>query len=375
MINKAETGKRIASLRVGLGYSQAALAEKLNVTPQAVSKWETGQTLPDTELLLTISWMCRVPINEIIDPEEIFVDRLQGEERELIRMNRLLNCPVCGGRLSLMLRPEGSARVYMCDNRHEYPIEDGVVYFNTREIPGELWSLWLRNYEHYLLEATHPGNPRYAQGEVPCKEIMWREIERLRPGTIVDVACGTGSGIKYIMDRIRWPCTVILTDLSFRILAWNRRYLSENANPYVDLVYLACDCARMPLRDDAVDVVFSNGGFESMQDNMSAGFREAHRVLKPGGAAVYNMSLVDDHRCDNTRKWLGLMHSLPESYHATNEQMRDMDQWLAVCDAAGFRRSRSVKVYGELPAPDTAVFPFENEILQWMACHVVVSSK
>lgn len=42
MINKAEVGKRIASLRSKLGYSQAAFAEKLNISPQAVSKWETA---------------------------------------------------------------------------------------------------------------------------------------------------------------------------------------------------------------------------------------------------------------------------------------------------------------------------------------------
>ena len=57
MINKMETGKRIASLRNKLGYSQAVFAEKLNVTPQAVSKWETGATLPDVDILLIISWM------------------------------------------------------------------------------------------------------------------------------------------------------------------------------------------------------------------------------------------------------------------------------------------------------------------------------
>ena len=37
MINKVETGKRIASLRGKLDYSQAAFAEKLNVSPQAVA--------------------------------------------------------------------------------------------------------------------------------------------------------------------------------------------------------------------------------------------------------------------------------------------------------------------------------------------------
>ena len=376
MINKIETGKRIASLRSKLGYSQAVFAEKLNVSPQAVSKWETGQTLPDIDILLIISWMCRITINEILDSEEIFIDQLNSIERELVRMNKYLICPECKKNLSLRIQTSGSAQYFECENHHKYNVEDGVVFFNTREIPGELWSLWLRNYEHYLQEATHPGNPRYSQGEIPCKEVMWREIEKLRPSTIVDVACGTGSGIKYIIERINWPCTVILADLSFRILTWNRKYFMEEIrNPYVDFVFLACDCSNTPLQDNSVDMVFSNGGFESMQNKMMAGFKDAYRILKPNGKAVYNMSLVDGHDSDNTKKWIDLYLSLPGSYNNTKEKMKDLSEWITECKKVGFSQNNAIHVYSELPAPDTEKFPFENEVLQWMACSVFISEK
>ena len=194
MINKLETGKRIAHLRGKLGYSQAVFAEKLNVSPQAVSKRETGQTLPDVEILLTLSWMCRVTINEILDADEIFVDRHNCMEREFVRMNKYLICPECKKDLSLKVQANGS-QYFECESHHRFNIEDGVVYFNTREIP--------------------------------CNEIMWQEIEKQRPATIVDIACGMGHGIQYILERINWPCTVIMTDLSFRILAWNRKYFME----------------------------------------------------------------------------------------------------------------------------------------------------
>ena len=42
MMNNKEIGTRIAVLRKGMGDSQAKLAERLDVSPQAVSKWETG---------------------------------------------------------------------------------------------------------------------------------------------------------------------------------------------------------------------------------------------------------------------------------------------------------------------------------------------
>ena len=55
MINKYEVGQRISGLRKNLGYSQAEFAERLNVSTQAVSKWETGASLPDVDILLNIS--------------------------------------------------------------------------------------------------------------------------------------------------------------------------------------------------------------------------------------------------------------------------------------------------------------------------------
>ena len=371
MINKIETGKRIASLRSKLGYSQAVFAEKLNVSPQAVSKWETGQTLPDIDILLIISWMCRITINEIIDSEEIFVDQFNSVERELLRMNKFLICPECKKSLSLNVQTSGGLQYFECENHHRFNVEDGVVFFNSREIPGELWSLFLRNYEHYLKVATHPGLPRYLEGEVPCKEVMWREIEKIRPNTIVDIACGMCGGIKYIIERISWPCTVILTDLSFRILSWNRKFFMEEIrNPYVDCVFLACDCANIPLSDGSVDVVFSNCGFESMQNKMIDGFREARRILKPNGKAVYNMSLVNDHKSNNTKTWNNLFLSKSKEFR---DMLRDESQWLDECKKAGFSDNRSIKIYDEMPAPDVTEFPFENQVLRWMACHVFVS--
>ena len=46
-----ETKKIIAELRLKKGMSQDELAEKVFVTRQAVSRWETGETTPNTEAL------------------------------------------------------------------------------------------------------------------------------------------------------------------------------------------------------------------------------------------------------------------------------------------------------------------------------------
>ena len=53
----------------------------------------------------------------------------------------------------------------------------------------------------------------------------------------------------------------------------------------------------------------------------------------------------------------------------------DLKQWLEICREYGYTKNETVKIYGELPVPDTDIFPYENEIMQWMADYVVVSQK
>ena len=61
-----ETKEILLKLRTEKGWSQEDLAEKLYVTRQAVSRWETGETVPNTETLKEISRLFDVSINTIL---------------------------------------------------------------------------------------------------------------------------------------------------------------------------------------------------------------------------------------------------------------------------------------------------------------------
>lgn len=375
MVNKNAVGVRIASLRKREGFSQAEFSALLNVSPQAVSKWETGVCLPDIETLLNLSWIFKTTVNNILEGDD-YIGEAAGMDRGLMFLNKILICPECRKKLKLKKTCDNRFS-YECENRHEFYVIDGVLDFGTREIPGEQWSLSYRNYEEYLHEHYWSRNPNYDRG-LNEADIIWDKLKELRPKVILDIACGTGQGIKRQIERINWPATIIMADLSHRILKWNKVYYrSECRNPYVDMVYLACDGANLPVMSECVDVVFSNAGYESMQAKMMEGFCEAYRVVKSGGCTIYTKSVIEGYRNENSRKWMELLLSSIEESEAGmwKEQFVDVDQWVERCESTGFTKNVFSKVYGELPVPDTDVFPFENEMAQWMASYVFVSSK
>jgi lactoylglutathione lyase len=61
-----EVGRKIYELRVRSGLSQEALADRLGVTRQSVSKWELGQASPDIEKVIQICHLFNVDTNTIL---------------------------------------------------------------------------------------------------------------------------------------------------------------------------------------------------------------------------------------------------------------------------------------------------------------------
>lgn len=88
-MDQEKIGKFIASCRKKAGLTQAALAEKLNVTDRAVSKWETGRCLPDVAVMLELCKLLNININELLTGEHIAVDDyISQAEANLLEMTR-----------------------------------------------------------------------------------------------------------------------------------------------------------------------------------------------------------------------------------------------------------------------------------------------
>lgn len=89
-MNENKTGAFISTLRKEKELTQAQLAEKLNVTDKAISRWETGKGMPDSSLLVPLANILGITVNELLTgekiPEETFTQK--SEDNLVVAVQR-----------------------------------------------------------------------------------------------------------------------------------------------------------------------------------------------------------------------------------------------------------------------------------------------
>ena len=125
-----DTKNIIFELRTKRGLSQDELAENVYVTRQAVSRWETGETVPNTETLKLLSKLFDVSINTLL-----------GSPRKLI-------CQCCGMPLddsSISKENDGTFNEEYCkwcynDGKFVYTSLEELTDFLVEHMSNENWS-------------------------------------------------------------------------------------------------------------------------------------------------------------------------------------------------------------------------------------------
>lgn len=125
-----ETKDIILELRTNSGMSQDDLAEKVMVTRQAVSRWETGETVPNTETLKLLSRVFDVSINTLL-----------GMPRQLV-------CQCCGMPLedsTISKEPDGDFNEEYCkwcyaDGEFKYTSKEQLIDFCAKHMATEEWT-------------------------------------------------------------------------------------------------------------------------------------------------------------------------------------------------------------------------------------------
>lgn len=106
MTNQYITGSLIKRLRENKKLTQLELAEKINVTDKAISKWETGRGYPDISLVESLAKALGVSVIELFSGEYVVNT---NRASNMLRF-RLYVCPVCGN----IIQSTGEAVVSCC---------------------------------------------------------------------------------------------------------------------------------------------------------------------------------------------------------------------------------------------------------------------
>ncbi len=86
-MDQIKIGKFIAWKRKEQNLTQAQLAEKLGITDRAVSKWETGKSLPDASIMLEMCALLGITVNDLLCGEVVSMENYNEQmEKSLIEM-------------------------------------------------------------------------------------------------------------------------------------------------------------------------------------------------------------------------------------------------------------------------------------------------
>ena len=84
-MDQTKIGKFIAECRKNKNLTQMQLAEKLNITDRAVSKWENGRALPDASIMLQLCEILGITVNDLLCGELVTMDNYNKElEKNLL---------------------------------------------------------------------------------------------------------------------------------------------------------------------------------------------------------------------------------------------------------------------------------------------------
>ena len=83
-MDQIKIGKFIASSRKKNNLTQMQLAEKLNITDRAISKWENGKGMPDSSIMLDLCAELKISVNELLSGEMINMKEYDKKTEELL---------------------------------------------------------------------------------------------------------------------------------------------------------------------------------------------------------------------------------------------------------------------------------------------------
>ncbi len=158
--------ENIKAIRKSKGLSQEELAVKLNVVRQTISKWEKGLSVPDSEMLVTISDILETPVNTLLG--QTIVEERQDDLKIISEKLEVVN-------LQLAKRSERTRKLVSCSLLCLFAVVVvGVIFFANWNSPYLAWDY---------------SDPEKAVIGVALHSLEWLFV-RLAPITLIGAIVG-----------------------------------------------------------------------------------------------------------------------------------------------------------------------------------------
>lgn len=244
MIDAYHLGIRIADNRRRLTLTQNQLAEKLYVTPQAVSKWETGAAVPNIDILLKLSNLFGISVNELIEDD--------------VLMERISKIP--------------------------FDQKKDIVLFEEDKERFPQWASKVKN------------NNWVERNWITQKDnmVVSQLIEGMKEECPLIIELGIGPGGGFIPTWIRHipRSRLIISDLSPTVIREWRRLLHDKLH-YSGIYYAVLNHCSLPFVDECIDIVSDGGGIiNTIEGTRKEAIFEAFRVLKKGGMLISGIGYI-----------------------------------------------------------------------------------
>ena len=197
-MEQIKIGRFIAERRKQCGLTQLQLAERLNITDRAVSKWETGRSMPDVSIIPELCDVLGITVNDLFSGEVITVDHYNEQsEKNLLELakqkeesdRRMLAMEIVIGALSVFIL------LSMCMIAAYLPMEDwlrillilgglipclvGVCFGLRIEQKAGYYACAKCGHRHVprfgsVLMAMHFGRTRYMKCP-KCGKLSWQK--------------------------------------------------------------------------------------------------------------------------------------------------------------------------------------------------------
>ncbi|MGN0504645.1 MAG: helix-turn-helix domain-containing protein [Ruminococcus sp.] len=176
------TGKAIKELREKRKITQKELAEKINVSDKAVSKWETGRGLPDIAILEDLARALETSISELLTGD------LRENENQAgnMRKTHFYVCPICGNIITSVGQGTFSCcGVTMPEQEAEKCDDDHMINIETVD-------------DEYHITINHPMNKSHYVSFIAYVTCDNSELVKLYPEQDISVRLRKkGHGILY----------------------------------------------------------------------------------------------------------------------------------------------------------------------------------